>query len=287
MPTSKSPTSRSVVPLVIGLLSISTLAAQDTCDVQELIVGAGEAPPGHLVDVPLTGGVSCEVTGFSAAVGHDPELLRFVTASPGSFLVDHAGADLAFQVNPRNEDGYAVVGALFDLSFPLTVPPTPIERDTILAVLTYEILPAAIPGTSIPLLNRSQRFGDPIPISNIYSRPPGGVPIEPTLVDGEILVAQPVTPVRFRRGDVNVDGHFDLSDPIVLLFHLFLGEPPTLQCQKSADVDDAGIVDISSAILALQYLFLGTGSPGPPFAECGVDPTEDGLVCESFEPVCP
>ena len=71
-------------------------------------------------------------------------------------------------------------------------------------------------------------------------------------------------------GDCNEDGTFDISDPICLLGHLFLGNPTRLPCGDGTpgdsgnamlldwQADDA--VDISDGIGALAFLFAG----GPP-----------------------
>ncbi len=91
--------------------------------------------------------------------------------------------------------------------------------------------------------------------------------------------------VSFRRGDVNVDGGTDVSDPVSILGFLFQGTGD-LPCHKSADVNDDGDVDISDAIGLLGHLFLGASAPPPPFRECGKDATADDLTCEAFA-ACP
>jgi hypothetical protein len=88
---------------------------------------------------------------------------------------------------------------------------------------------------------------------------------------------------RFRRGDANADSTTDISDAIKVLSFLFTGGK-ALSCQEATDVTDDGTVDISDGIALLSYLFLGGKAPSEPFAECGTDPTADGLTCEEFEP---
>ncbi len=87
----------------------------------------------------------------------------------------------------------------------------------------------------------------------------------------------------FRRGDGNQDGLLDISDPVVILGHLFLGEPASVPCRKSMDVDDTGVLDISDPISLLNFLFLAGASPPPPFEFCGSDPTADDISCSFFE----
>ena len=88
-------------------------------------------------------------------------------------------------------------------------------------------------------------------------------------------------PNAFRRGDVNADGASNLTDAVSILSHLFAGglAPP---CSKSADADDTGTVGITDAVYLLNFLFSGGPAPAAPSAECGPDPTLDGLTCERF-----
>ncbi len=87
----------------------------------------------------------------------------------------------------------------------------------------------------------------------------------------------------FRRGDVNLDGNLDLSDPVSTLLALFLGgEPGT--CDDAGDANDDGRIDISDPLYLLTHLFLGGAAPSSPGMACGVDPTDDGLGCAGYWP---
>jgi len=97
------------------------------------------------------------------------------------------------------------------------------------------------------------------------------------------LMAQAVTEPLFVRGDSNGDGGIDIADAIFTLGYLFAqAETPT--CMDTADSNDDGAIDIADAIATLGHLFGGTGPLPAPFEECGPDPTEDDLGCESYEP---
>jgi hypothetical protein len=75
-----------------------------------------------------------------------------------------------------------------------------------------------------------------------------------------------------RPGDANQDSALDLSDPVWMLGHLFLGSEPTLPCGGGTaegpgsgdlallDVNGDRQMDISDAVTCLGFLFLG----GPP-----------------------
>jgi hypothetical protein len=87
----------------------------------------------------------------------------------------------------------------------------------------------------------------------------------------------------FVRGDANDDGRVDISDAVFTLGSLFLGDGDP-RCDDACDSNDDGTVDISDAIATLVVLFLGNGViPLPGMTECGVDPTDDVLACDSFE----
>ena len=48
-------------------------------------------------------------------------------------------------------------------------------------------------------------------------------------------------------------------------------------CIKVLDTNDDGSANITDAVSLLGYLFGGSGDPAAPFADCGVDPTDDSL----------
>ena len=92
--------------------------------------------------------------------------------------------------------------------------------------------------------------------------------------------------VPFLRGDSNDDGKVDISDAISTLGVLFLGQGE-ITCRDACDSNDDGTVDISDAITTLGVLFLGRGTiPLPGMKDCGIDPTDDQLGCETFQK-CP
>jgi hypothetical protein len=55
----------------------------------------------------------------------------------------------------------------------------------------------------------------------------------------------------FRRADANGDGKIGVSDPVLTLFYLFVGQSPP-PCLKGADSNDDGKVQISDALNTLQ-----------------------------------
>jgi hypothetical protein len=74
-------------------------------------------------------------------------------------------------------------------------------------------------------------------------------------------------------GDENEDGKLDISDPVALLNHLFLGTNPTLPCGDGStghpanvailDLNGDGRIDISDPVFGLNFLFAGGPDPVP------------------------
>jgi hypothetical protein len=120
-----------------------------------------------------------------------------------------------------------------------------------------------------------------------------GLPTTPDAMQGSLLgiadghfIRFQFFEIAFRRGDVNGDGAFDISDPVALLGALFAGAGP-LVCADAADSNDDGANDVADAISLLNALFV-PGSPPPPApgpAVCGTDPTVDALGCGAT--ICP
>ncbi len=78
-----------------------------------------------------------------------------------------------------------------------------------------------------------------------------------------------------RRGDANVDGTLDLTDPVSVLNYQFLAGPIPA-CLDAADADDSGSLDLTDAVYSLNYQFLaGPRPPAPGPDTCGPDPTDD------------
>lgn len=86
---------------------------------------------------------------------------------------------------------------------------------------------------------------------------------------------------RFRRGDADADGRIEITDAVRILGHLFLGNA-ALPCLDAADADDADGVQLTDAVRILGYLFLGTPAPLPPGVECGMDPGQDQIDCDTY-----
>ena len=105
------------------------------------------------------------------------------------------------------------------------------------------------------------------------------------IYDGFVLAATLISS-PFQRGDCNVDGSYDVADPIFLLTELFDPGPLELACADACDANDDGVLNIADPIYVLSDLFGAGAEPPDPFVACGEDPTPDEEGCSDF-PLCP
>jgi len=252
-------------------------SAQDVCEPAEASLSDAEGRPGSIVSIDLIGRVACPITGFSIAIGHNAELLRFVSGAPSPLLTDHARSDLVFNVFDHQADGFVAVFAAFDLSFPIDVPPIPIPAPETLATIRYLVSPDAPVGTVITLRNENRTFGAPNPVANVFTVASGGTEVFPRLSNGTVRVVGR----GFLRGDANDDEVVDVADAVFSLQSLFQGGGPP-RCEDAADANDDGALDVSDPIITLIHLFSGRlALPAPGPSELGQDPTGDSLGCDT------
>ena len=97
------------------------------------------------------------------------------------------------------------------------------------------------------------------------------------------LVAKPAGEApKFRRGDANGDGRFDIADPIFHLSWLFSGGADP-KCLDASDADGDGAHNLTDAIFSLQHLFVGGPEPPAPGPnDCGPAP-EPKFGCETYD----
>ena len=88
---------------------------------------------------------------------------------------------------------------------------------------------------------------------------------------------------RYIRGDANQDGSIDISDASTILEFLFAQQIEFVVCADAHDVDDSNQIDISDPIYLLRHLFLGGSEPPRPYPNCeienAVEDGGDGLCC--------
>ena len=91
-------------------------------------------------------------------------------------------------------------------------------------------------------------------------------------------------PALFRRCDINDDGSHNIADAVAGLVYLF-GSGTAPGCLDTLDCNDDGSNDISDVVSLLDYLFQAGNQPPEPF-NCGSDPTDDAVSCETTQDNC-
>ena len=207
------------------------------------------------LDVPLVSGVNdLQLFAFDRQgriVGSDEIRVTtsFVPPAPSVASIEPAFAAVGEVVDISGSDFFRGAEVFFD-GVPAEV--THHETRTMLSV----VVPAVAPGSvAVTVRNLGGASSNPIQFS---------------------VVAMTAV---FTRGDTNLDGNVDVSDPVRLLRHLFAGLE--IFCQDAADADDDESLTITDAIRVLDYLFRAGLAPAPPFPGVGPDLTDDpGLGCD-------
>jgi len=108
-------------------------------------------------------------------------------------------------------------------------------------------------------------------------------PDGPPFYEGPLRV-EPEDCTRFLRGDVNADQEVDLVDVIATIWMLLGGS--TVPCQAAADLDGSGTHDLTDPVLLLEHLFKAGPPPAPPYPDCGPAPGDaPSLPCKKT--ACP
>ncbi|MGE4615328.1 MAG: hypothetical protein AAEJ46_13420 [Planctomycetota bacterium] len=215
------------------------------------------------------------VAGWSVVICHDPQL-QVVSAEHGeSALTMNGGGPADFMVIHFTPDEGVRQGVVVDFTGIDMLWP---EQAHELFLIEYELL--ELPTTPITISFCEHIFVGDTSGSETLAVAPGGIVIEAIRSPALLHAPQP-----FIRGDANGDARVDLSDGVALL-QITLGGDPS-GCADAYDYNDDGQVNLADAISALQGAF-GNGPlpPLPGHIDCGDDPTDDSLGCESFS-VCP
>jgi hypothetical protein len=262
----------------------NTVGAAPALDERFVIeVGSVYGVPGTTIAVPVYATTPVAVDAESLALTFDPAKVRIEEST-----VEEALAGTIFEEVMTSPEftyymswidasgGRAGVGILNHWARAEGNLP-PMDR-ALLLNLKVTILPDAPEGETeiVP----ENGIGDP-PISNEYSVLGAAVYAAtlPALKKGRIGINVPGNFDFFRRGDANADAALDISDPVEILYFLFIdGLPPA--CERAADANDDGQVDIADPITILESLFLGAPSRLPePSARCAPLPRDGRLEC--------
>jgi hypothetical protein len=101
-----------------------------------------------------------------------------------------------------------------------------------------------------------------------------------TVFEVRAKLAESAVP-SFVRSDCDDDGSTNITDAVVLLRRLFLGEPAPAKCDAACDSNGDRNLDVSDAIYTLSYLFAGGAAPPEPYPACDVSQAGE-IGCDSF-----
>ena len=132
------------------------------------------------------------------------------------------------------------------------------------------------------VLEWAEALGSP-PVFNQVVTSFNGETASPETINGFVLFT-PTSEAQFVRGDCTADGLYGIGDAFKVLGHLFQGVGP-VTCPRACDANDDDILSLPDAMFVLQNLFTTGANPGPPFPDCGTDPTPGDLECDEF-PAC-
>ena len=181
--------------------------------------------------------------------------------------------------NSGVDEGFVVGGAIISLTDTVDVLP-PFERTPVLN-LTFRVREGAEAGTSeLRFLDGAVPTEGAAVENKLIAN---GEDVTPSLassfvfVDGQLNITPDVT--TFSRGDANGDFILDISDGIHMLGYIFDTTPAPF-CLDVLDANDDGRINLTDPLFLMRHIFLGTTPPPPPsLDEPGRDPTPDDLPC--------
>ncbi len=156
-----------------------------------------------------------------------------------------------------------------------------VEKGAIRELFTGGNCAPALPPFEISLESLGQGFDEPGFVSGVQ------IAANTVVVCGrasralfQVLIFPSGPP--YRRGDFDRSDAVNLTDAVGSAMYLFQAGPaPT--CQDAADVNDDGILDVSDPVYLLFHLFLQGPPPPAPFPGAGGDPTfRDNLGCDEI-----
>lgn len=238
-------------------------------------LGEVRAEPLGDVVVPIFADAPVSYQGFSLTVKFPPDEVAFRRVGVEGTILEAMKADFAHgEILPR--EGMLILGVLMDTRPPFDGAVIPaIGAPLEVARISGQVL-LEQPG-EIPLEFALEEA--PPAVANIFSVE--NQPVVPRLlVGGKIIVGLWNREPCFIRGDANLDWRTDISDPIAILDHQFLGGL-SLTCEDAADANFDDRIDISDALFLFNFLYLGGKRPFPPQDVPGPDPSRGGrLGCE-------
>jgi hypothetical protein len=228
------------------------------------------------IQIPILLSTSTEADGFTVCVSADPrkvwlERIDLPESYPGDIH-----AELSPQYTDRLREGYLARSVFMDYLAPFEGNKLPRSRRVVAGTLVFGLSPEVREGEKIQIqFTDLSSPGDarPVPFNEIVN---DGRSIRPSLDSKGLEITVAPQGSLFVRGDSNRDLSINITDVVVILRYLFIGED-RLTCLDPLDVDDSGHIDITDGIVLAEFLFGRGLSPALPFPNPGLDLTEDDL----------
>jgi hypothetical protein len=232
-----------------------------------------EASPGATVQLMIYADGPTAYQGFSLSVRYPSVDFEVTSLDVKDTIIEAIDADfVSTHIFPN--DGIFVLGVLVDASPPFDGALVPVVGSP-LAVgrVTGRVL--LMEEGNIPFqfaVGLLPPFSDTVfAVDNLTVAPS-------VLQDGNVIVSGHAGVPGFIRGDTNLDGMIDVSDPITILnARFFDGE--MLKCEAAADANCDTSIDLSDTVFLFYYLFLYGQRPLPPQGTPGPDFMKK-LTCE-------
>ena len=217
-------------------------------------------------------------TGFSMALQHDPQYLTIESVVAGGALSElNGGAGPEFFSVQLLTNGWTV-----ETYYSSTENLTIWNIDPFYPLLaTYSTVSSAFSAQECVATSLDWSSGLGIANETMYDSAFDPV-ISATLFDESVLIVP--ADLLLLRGDCNLDGAINLADGIFILNYLFLSGAE-IDCADGCDNNDDGENNLADAVYILNYLFANGAAIPPPGNFCGIDTTDDALVCS--ESACP
>jgi hypothetical protein len=225
------------------------------------------------IRVPIRLSNSMETDGFTICVSADPQKIWLEDIEVERNLPGRIKPEFVPLHNERLAEGYLGRSVFMDYHAPFEAKRLPRSARAIVAHLVFGLSPEAKPNERLRIF-----FGD-IPSYSDYRPSPfnelctESYSLRPRLDAQGLEVRVYPKSQLFLRGDSNRDQILNVTDMILILRYLFLGQH--LDCLDPADADDSGNLDISDMIRLADHLFGSGMLLPPPYPNPGRDPTPD------------
>jgi hypothetical protein len=227
------------------------------------------------IQVPIVLSNSRGLDGFSISVRSDPRKVWLQDIQLPRYLPGRVKPELAPLYTDRLAEGYLARSVFMDFYPPFEGHQIPPGSGRVVATLVFSLSPEVKPQEVLRIdFENIPPGGDlrPTPINELST---DGRSIRPAVDERGISIVVSPPGELFLRGDSNRDLALNITDVILILRYLFLGE--SLACADAADADDSGAIDISDVIMLADHLFGSGWALPPPYPNPGRDLTPDSL----------